>query len=295
MTARCELCGADGGRPLLRSPRLDGPLLRCPGCGLVYVGERTADFTFAAVDPARTRALAARVAELGIVDPVIEEAERPLRLEADRRRLARLRRVVASGRLLDVGSATGTFLEVAESAFAAEGVEPDPGTGLGARAAGRRVTIGTLADLPGPAGGFDAITMLHVLEHLDSPRRALERAHELLRPGGILLVETPTVDSPWFRLAPRRWRQLIPDHYYFFSRATLERLLRETGFEPLSHARVGRRVTLRFAADRLRRAGLPGAGLLGRALAAGGLERRTLYLNPGDIMSVLARARADRP
>ena len=291
-TDACEVCGATGARLLLRSPRLDGPLLRCRRCGLVYVGARATDYTFASADPPRSRALAGRVAELGLVDEAVERSERSLRLEADRRRLARLTRHVAGGRLLDVGSSTGAFLEVAETAFAAEGVEPDPGTAEPALAAGRRVTVGTLAEVQRPPGGFDAITMLHVLEHLDSPRQALERSRELLRPGGVLLIETPTVHNVWFRLAPARWRQLIPDHYYFFSRATLERLLRETGFEPLAHARVGRRVSLRFAADRLRRGGVPGAAALGRAVVAAGVAERAVYLNPGDIMSVVARAGA---
>ena len=72
--------------------------------------------------------------------------------------------------------------------------------------------------------------MLHVIEHLDSPHETVKRVAEVLRPGGAVLIETPTIDNLWFRLAPKRWRQLIPDHYFFFSRATLERLLRNAGW-----------------------------------------------------------------
>ncbi len=289
----CDLCGSDDAVHLFDSPRLDGPLVRCRRCGLVYVGQRASDFTFAGGgDTGRSHALADRVAALGIVDHAVEDAEFPHRRDTDRKRIDRLRRYApAGGALLDVGAATGALLDVATGTFAhVEGVEPDPLTSQQARAAGLRVRTGTLEDVSAPNGGFDAISMIHVIEHLDSPRRALERARELLAPGGAILIETPTIDCLWFRVAPRRWRQLIPDHYFFFSRATLTALLASTGLEPVEHAKVGRRVTLRFAADRLRRAGVPLAGAAASATFARlGIGDRTVRLNPGDIMSVVAR------
>jgi 2-polyprenyl-3-methyl-5-hydroxy-6-metoxy-1,4-benzoquinol methylase len=289
MYAACDLCGAGDPQHVLDSPRLDGPLVRCRNCGLVYVGTRRNDFTFAAgADEQRSEALAATVATLGLVDHRIEDAELPLRIRADEERLQRLlRHLETRNSLLDVGAATGTFLAVARDAFAdATGIEPDPITSAQARAAGLNVRTGTLADID--QGGFDAITMLHVIEHLDSPHETVTRVAELLRPGGAVLIETPTIDNVWFRLAPKRWRQLIPDHYFFFSRATLERLLRECGLEPIEHQTVGRRVSARFAADRLRRAGLPGSTALQRTLTSLHAEERTIRINPGDIMSVAA-------
>jgi SAM-dependent methyltransferase len=288
MYASCEVCGSDEPEYLLSSPRLDGPLVRCRSCGLVYVGRRRSNFTFAGHDDARSRALARRVEDLGLVRHDVEEAERPWRLDAERERLARVVKHVGHGRLLDVGSANGTFLTVAQKRFDARGVEPEPGTSERSRAAGLDVVTGTLEDVERPPGGFAAITMFHVIEHLDSPRHALARAHELLAADGVIVIETPTVDNLWFRVAPARWRQLIPDHYFFFSRETLYELLRRTGFEPLEHEKVGRRVSLRFVVDRARRAGLPGTRQLERALERAGLEDTTLRVNPGDIMSVVA-------
>jgi 2-polyprenyl-3-methyl-5-hydroxy-6-metoxy-1,4-benzoquinol methylase len=288
MYASCEVCGSDDPEYLLSSPRLDGPLVRCRSCGLVYVGRRGSNFTFAGHDDARSRALAQRVEDLALVRHDVEEAERPWRLDAERERLARVVKHVGHGRLLDVGSANGTFLTVAQKRFDARGVEPEPGTSERSRAAGLDVVTGTLEDVERPPGGFAAITMFHVIEHLDSPRHALHRAHELLATDGVIVIETPTVDNLWFRVAPARWRQLIPDHYFFFSRETLYELLRRTGFEPLEHEKVGRRVSLRFVVDRARRAGLPGTRQLERALERAGLEDTTLRVNPGDIMSVVA-------
>jgi hypothetical protein len=288
----CEVCGADAARRFLRSPRLDGPLVRCRECGHLYVGARAHDFTFSASDPERSRALAAVVDALAIVDREVEHDESALlRRAAQAERLARLTRHVSGGRLLDVGSALGTFLEVAGDRFDAEGVEADPLTAAQAQSRGLAVTHASFDALQRPPGGYAAVTMYHLIEHLDSPRAGLLKARELIGDGGVLMIETPTVDSAFFLLAPARWRQLIPDHYHFFSRGTLTRLLEQTGWRAVDHVKVGRRVSLRFAADRWRRAGLPAAEALRGLIDAAGLSDRTLRIVPGDIMEIAARPR----
>lgn len=289
---RCDVCGSPWARLFLRSPRLDGPLVRCAECGHLFVAVRSRGFTFTGADPARTAALADRIRALGIVDVGVEEGEAPsLREAAQRERLERLLRHVSGGRLLDVGAALGDFLAVAGERFDAEGVEPDPATAGQAVARGLRVQNTALDRLSAPPGGYRAVTMFHVLEHLDSPRAGLDAVRELIAPDGVLMIETPTVDSVFFRIAPGRWRQLIPDHYHFFSCATLTRLLGDTGFTVITHQKVGRRVSLRFAADRWRRAGLPAAGPLRHLLTATGTAERTVRIVPGDIMEVTARPR----
>jgi SAM-dependent methyltransferase len=287
---RCEVCRAEASDLFLLTPRLDGPLVRCPECGFLYVGARGRDFTFAAADPDRTRQLGELVDELQIVDRGLEESAdvRAQIGERERERVEQLLRFApAGGTLLDVGASNGAFLAAARGHFAVRGVEPDPGTAAEARALGLEVVTGTLEELS-PVPTYDAITMFHVIEHLDSPRAALMQVRSLLKPGGVLLIETPSADNLWFALAPGRWRQLIPDHYFFFSPATLTRLLQELGMRPRAQQTVARRVSLGFAADRLRRAGLPGAGAAARVLAATHQSRRRVRLDPGDIIQVVA-------
>jgi 2-polyprenyl-3-methyl-5-hydroxy-6-metoxy-1,4-benzoquinol methylase len=288
----CELCGASNPEFLLGSERLDGPLVRCRRCRLVYVGSRSRDYTFSGMDPERSRSLAERVEALGIVDHGVEDAEAPWRRLVHERRLERVARHAAGGRLLEVGCASGEFLEIAAAAgFEVEGLEPDPGTSAGARErAGLPVRTGTLDDAAYPPGSFDVVVLWHVLEHLDSPRRAIEEARRILRPGGVLGVETPAIDTLWFRVLRSRWRQLIPDHYFFFGRETLTRLIEGEGFQLLELEKVGRPMSLRFAADRVRRIH-PGLGAVARrTVSALGAEERTVTVNLGDIMLALARA-----
>jgi SAM-dependent methyltransferase len=231
------------------------------------------------------------VNELGIVDRELEQSELGRQGDREQDRLQLLTRHVNTGRLLDVGASTGDFLSAAAGAgFVVSGIEPDPGTSATARAAGLDVSTGSLDSVGPPAGGYDVVTMFHVIEHLDSPRAALSRVRELLAPGGIVLIETPRVDCAWFTLAPARWRQLIPDHYWFFSPATLGALMQQTGFELLEHRQASREVTLRLLVDRLRRAGVPGADLLRRVVTGSGFAQRRVRVNPGDIMQIVGRA-----
>lgn len=287
----CDLCGRTDARFLMTCERLDGPLVQCRRCGLVYVGERREDFAFSRFDPERSRRLAERVRALALVDEEVEAREAPIRERVMQERLQWVRRFVASGRLLEIGCADGAFLALAARAgFHAHGVEPDPTTSARARQhTGIHVFPGTLADAQYPAASFDVVVLFHVLEHLDSPRRALQEIHRVLRPGGVVVLETPNIASVWFRLFGRRWRQFIPDHYYFFSPATLTRLLEENGFRVLALTHPRRTVSLRLLADRLRRWHAPLGRFFMRGLARLGWEERTLTLRLSDVLLAAAR------
>jgi SAM-dependent methyltransferase len=142
---------------------------------------------------------------------------------------------VPEGRLLDVGCGSGAFLtQMAALGWRAEGVDPDPAAVAAARRTGVEARLGTLADLELNEEAFDAITLSHVIEHLHDPAEDLRRLHRLLRPGGQLWIGTPNLEALSFRRFGCHWRGLEPPrHLVLFRRASLERILRRTGFEPL--------------------------------------------------------------
>jgi 2-polyprenyl-3-methyl-5-hydroxy-6-metoxy-1,4-benzoquinol methylase len=276
--------------------RLDGPLVRCRRCGLVYVGQRIQDYTFAGFNPDKSRALTARVQALGLVDETVEHAEGPWRQKLFEDRLHRLQRFATGGKLLEVGCAEGEFLRAAAAAgFDVTGVEPDPHTSARARDVyGLDVTTGTLPQAEYSPASFDVAVLFHVLEHLDSPHQMVTELYCLLKPGGLLVIETPNIDTVWFRLLGRRWRQFIPDHYYFFTPHTLRRLLQGAGFHMLQVKRVGKPMSVRFLVDRVRRFNSGLGKLLSDVVRRFDLEERTLHLNLGDVMLVFARKMAFR-
>jgi SAM-dependent methyltransferase len=141
------------------------------------------------------------------------------------------------GRLLDVGCGNGDFVRaMAALGWDAEGLDPDPTGVAAARASGVKAKQGTLADLDlgEYAGAFDAITLSHVIEHVHDPAGDLRRIHDLLRSGGLVWLATPNLEALGLRRFGSDWLGLDPPrHLVLFTRASLERLVRDAGLEPL--------------------------------------------------------------
>lgn len=91
----------------------------------------------------------------------------------------------------------------------------------------------------GPQSRFDAVNSWHVIEHLSNPDAYLEGIHDVLEPGGCLLLGLPIY--PWGRVRfheALHWLGLakhptnlgLPDHIAFFDRRTILLLLNRIGF-----------------------------------------------------------------
>jgi SAM-dependent methyltransferase len=136
--------------------------------------------------------------------------------------------------LVDAGAGRGRFVAHARDAgYDATGVEP---TGRGVDAATERYGLtlqrATIEDAAVAPGSADAVTLWHVLEHVEDPGATLAALHGWLRPGGVLVVGTPNLDSWQARLAGPRWFHLdLPRHRTHFTARGLQRLLEAQGFE----------------------------------------------------------------
>lgn len=154
----------------------------------------------------------------------------------DRDKVALVRRFVdltAHSRVLDVGCGAGTFLLMVKDRCGAQVTGVDfkdlrhlPGFDR------LDFRCGVLRDQDLPPGSFDLVTMWHFLEHDYQPRQTLERARELLAPGGKLVIEVPRLDSVSARLFGKRWPGLqAPQHTVLYDKKHLLELLRQTGLE----------------------------------------------------------------
>ncbi|MPZ13255.1 MAG: methyltransferase domain-containing protein [Chloroflexi bacterium] len=293
---RCNLCGADACREIYPSRLTNaserdiheifactsnaygecGPIVRCTACGLVYQNPQP--------DPEDILA-----AYVQVVDARYEE-EREGRVHTFRRALVELEEYAAPGRLLDVGSHLGVFVEVArERGWEAHGVEPSLWATERARARGLPVTCGTVADLAAGGEPHDVITLWDVIEHLSDPSGELRRLYRLLRPGGVLALSTMDVDAPVARLLGRNWPWYMLMHLFYFSRDTIRRLVESAGYEVIEVRRHRRIVRFSYLISRLERR-------IGRlyqpldwAVERTGLGRRLVTVDLGDVITLFAR------
>lgn len=167
--------------------------------------------------------------------------------------------------ILDLGCGRGELLRLLRSAgIGASGVDTDPAMVEAGRRAGLAVSVGdAVATLEAqPPASLGAVVALHLVEHLPAAAwmRLVEAAARALRPGGVLLIESPNPDSlrvgaGLFWIDPTHRAPVHPDALAFVARAVglrvdAVRLVHE--FPPEQRlAREGQDPDLRALAERL--------------------------------------------
>jgi 2-polyprenyl-3-methyl-5-hydroxy-6-metoxy-1,4-benzoquinol methylase len=116
--------------------------------------------------------------------------------------LKKIKKFKNAGNILDVGCAFGDFLAVCEEdgAFDTFGVEISRYAGEKAykRLKGD-IFVGDIQDFI-PTKKMDIITLWDVLEHLNEPKKALQKCNQFIDPNGIILICTPNIRSFMFRI-----------------------------------------------------------------------------------------------
>jgi SAM-dependent methyltransferase len=221
-------------------------------------------------------------------------ADEPLHRANARDRLAVIEAARASAptTLLDIGCAHGYFLaEARQRGWQVTGIEI---AGAAATYARDRLGIEVHDDLevllPSRAGTFDVVTLFQVVAHLVDPGAVLSRVHELVTPGGLLVVETPNCGSGAARLLGRHWHLATPPSIVsMFDPPSLASLLRRAGFEPIHRQATAKAVSLGFIGSTLAHKYPRALGPVGALTARPALARRRVRVALGDVLTMVAR------
>jgi 2-polyprenyl-3-methyl-5-hydroxy-6-metoxy-1,4-benzoquinol methylase len=148
-------------------------------------------------------------------------------------------------RTLELGCAHGGFVALMRWAgFDATGLELSPWLVEYAKSTfGIPVLTGPIEKQNIEPGSLDFILHFDVLEHLPDPRSTMRRCLELLKPDGLMILQTPCFPvgrtyEEMMRNKDRFLEMLRPaEHLYLFSRESIARLFSEVGspfvyFEP---------------------------------------------------------------
>jgi 2-polyprenyl-3-methyl-5-hydroxy-6-metoxy-1,4-benzoquinol methylase len=289
----CNLCHADLPARLPAKWRKDGfDIVVCPTCGLIYrralpthqeLSKIYAD-TYFRHDPVDASGQ-------GYADYLKDEnAHR----KTARRRLVRLERVCPPGQLLDVGCASGFFMDEARArGWVVAGIDISRVmTQWGRDKLNLHIDTGRFDQTAYPIATYDCITMWDYIEHSVDPAADFHRAQSLLKPGGILVFSTGDAGSLLARVSGRRWHLLTPRHHnFFFSMQTVQRLLERSGLRLVSARRAAAWYSTGYVAYKLRTIVPSSTAVraIGDRIAASRFGRIVIPMNLGDVLTVTAR------
>ena len=164
-----------------------------------------------------------------------------LQEEEGRRRSARfilkeLNKFKKTGRLLDIGCATGFLLSEAQKAgFEVYGVEISEWAVKYAQDTLKlkNVFCGKLDEAEFPAGYFDVVVLKDVIEHLPDPKNTLIEIRRVLKSNGLICVNTPDIASLASRVLRAKWWGVKQEHLYYFTKKSFYKMLQVSGFTPI--------------------------------------------------------------
>lgn len=148
------------------------------------------------------------------------------------------------GRLLEIGCGNGQMLNfMGLLGWQVEGIDFDPAAVTNAQGKGLKVALGSLEEQGYQNASFDAILMSHVIEHVADPTSLLAECNRILKPGGVLSMVTPNMESIGCWLYGCSWLHLDPPrHIILYNCTTLQAVTLHAGF-----AEITTRTTIRDA------------------------------------------------
>ena len=143
----------------------------------------------------------------------------------------------AQGSILDVGCATGFFLNTFFGGWNRSALELSPRKAELARRGGTRVRIGDLFSARFPCTSFDVATLLDAFYYVRDPQATLTEFRRLLKDDGILVLEMAWATSYIWRrtgVVGRLFEESplldMSDHLFDYTPRTLSLLLHNSGF-----------------------------------------------------------------
>lgn len=151
-----------------------------------------------------------------------------------KKKIEEIKKYRKSGKLLDVGCATGVFLrEAGNNGFTADGIDISKYAVSLCQKHHLSAKQGVVADIE-KANYYDIVTLFEVVEHEPNPLSVIKSVKKLLKNHGLLVVTVPDSASLSARLMGPYWfGYRNKEHLFHFSKKSLDLLLRKQGFQSI--------------------------------------------------------------
>jgi len=215
------------------------PYFECRECGLVYPYPRlTMEKLHERINSPSKNFFYSRIYRRGILtnhEPISQNRSLSMKAaEIFDYEVNLLKSFKKNGQILEVGCADGYFLKKLEKAgFMVKGIEPNEILySYACKSMMLDVACGTFEAQRLKPEFFDIVIFRDTFYHLFDPRRALEKTHQILKDGGIILIKTFNIGSFSIQNFPEASQGINPlDVPINGSLATYKRMIEAWGFK----------------------------------------------------------------
>jgi len=235
----CPICKIVEFEKIFSKDDLD--FVRCAGCGLLYINPQPADEEISALyneDYYKPWGLDTDSSVVG-----------EMKMASFYMKLEIVEKTIKKGKVLDIGCATGFFLESAEArGWDVYGVEiSEYSAGIaGEKVGADRVFNGSLMEAKYEDGFFDVVFMSDLIEHIKDIDNFMGEVRRILKKGGITAIVTPNEASLSRKITGSFWPHFKMEHLLYFSPSTMERVLERAGFKVLSQSPASKYLNLSY-------------------------------------------------
>ncbi|MEM7819495.1 MAG: class I SAM-dependent methyltransferase [Candidatus Aenigmatarchaeota archaeon] len=222
---KCCICNSDNYKNLYKIKRSDGTIniVKCKNCGHIYQNPRLSDNEikkaynkikkFYRTMPRKTNIMSFNL--------------------LNNKRLEEIEKYANKGKVLDIGCSFGNFLNTAKKrGWETYGNDISKYISDFAKKKMKlNVFYGTIEQIKYPKEFFDTITLFDVIEHLPDPKKTLKECNRIMKKNGLLIIQTPAIDSIYAKIKGKNWEYFGIQHLNYFSKKSLETLLKKTGFK----------------------------------------------------------------
>jgi 2-polyprenyl-3-methyl-5-hydroxy-6-metoxy-1,4-benzoquinol methylase len=235
----CPACGSEAAAPAFE--KFGFAYLRCDACATLYMSPRPSEHVMSDY-------YAASENYAYWAKHIFPASEATRREKIHKPWLQRIvgvceRHGIPRGRLVEVGPGFGTFCAVAIEARAFRevvAIEPTPELADACRSRGVPVIEKRVEDVGPEVAPADVVVSFEVIEHLFAPRRFLDLAARLVRPGGLLVLSCPNGEGFDVAMLGATSQAVDPEHVNLFNPRSLQRLVERCGFRTLEVTTPGR-------------------------------------------------------